>query len=138
MTIPVYYLDEPLNDEDIEFVIESLVAREGTSADSKIVQNRVANVLPAHIDGALREPTSDIELLKKHLVRAGLRKDAGKQVVWVMPRDIAWGARFLLSMFEITGFYPYVLQRWSLAEDGSVVKRDTRLIDGHGMMGGKG
>ena len=71
MTIPVYYLDEPLNDEDIEFVIESLVAREGTSADSKIVQNRVANVLPAHIDGALREPTSDIELLKKHLVRAG-------------------------------------------------------------------
>lgn len=134
--IPVYYLDEPLSDEDAAFVVESLADREGISVDSKIAQNRVANVLPAHIDGALRMPASDIELLKKHLVRAGLRKDAGRQIVWVMPRDTAWGVRFQLSIFEITGFYPYVLQRWGHADDGEVVKRNTRLIDGHGMMGG--
>ena len=136
-TIPVYYLDEPLNDEDSAFVVEALIARESTSADSKIAQNRVATLFPAHVDGAIREPATDIELLKKHLIRAGLRKDAGRQVVWVMPRDIAWGVRFQLSIFEITGFYPYVLQRWSRGEDGAVVKRNTRLIDGHGMMGGK-
>ncbi|GAB2534186.1 hypothetical protein [Rhodanobacter koreensis] len=137
-TIPVYYLDEPLSDEDRTFILGSLAAREGIGLNSKIIQNRVATVLPAHVDGTLREPTSDIELLKKHLVRAGLRKDAGRQVVWVMPKDTAWGARFQLSIFEITGFYPYVLQRWSCNEDGALVKRDTRLIDGHGMMGGKG
>lgn len=137
-TIPVYYLDEPLSDEDETFVVESLAAREGVSLTSKITQNRVATVLPAHVDGSPRELASDTELLKKHLVRAGLRKDAGRQVVWAMPKDTAWGVRFQLSIFEITGFYPYVLQRWSRNEDGSLVKRDTRLIDGHGMMGGKG
>jgi hypothetical protein len=86
----------------------------------------------------VRDAASDIELLKKHLIRAGLRKDAGRQVVWAMPKDTAWGVRFQLSIFEITGFYPYVVQRWSRDDAGALVKRDIRLIDGHGMMGGKG
>ena len=137
-TVPVYYLDEPLSDEDGAFVIESLAARDAAGANSQISQSRVATVFPANVEGMVRDAATDIELLKKHLIRAGLRKDAGRQVVWAMPKDSAWGIRFQLSIFEITGFYPYVLQRWSRNDAGALVKRNIRLIDGHGMMGGKG
>lgn len=130
-------MDEPLNEADKAFVIEFLVDREAIDSDSMIVQSRVATVLPTHVGQLIRDPSSDIELLKKHLIRAGLRKDAGRQVVWAMPKDTAWGVRFQLSIFEITGFYPYVIQRWSFDGEGTMVRRDTRLIDGHGMMGGK-
>ena len=135
-TIPVYYLDEPLSDDDREFIIASLVERDGIADDSVIEETRVPNVLPAD-DSVPRDSGADTDLLKNHLIRAGLRKHAGQQIVWVMPKSTAWGVRFQFSIFEITGYYPYVLQRWSFNEDESIERRDTRLIDIHGAMGGK-
>ncbi|MFZ5675711.1 MAG: hypothetical protein ACOZAM_22360 [Pseudomonadota bacterium] len=134
--IPAYYLDEPLDEEECAFVIEFFEERESLSVTS-IVQTRVANILPAQTLAEPREVGADIQLLKNHLIRAGMRKDAGRQVVWVMPRDSSWGVKFQLTIFEITGYYPYVLQRWRRDEDGSMRRGDIRIIDGHGMMGGK-
>lgn len=65
-TVPVYYLDEPLNEADKAFVIEFFVDREAIDLDSMIVQSRVATVLPTHVGPLIRDPSADIELIKKH------------------------------------------------------------------------
>jgi hypothetical protein len=55
-------------------------------------------------------------------------RDAGHQVVWIMPQDTAWDAIFQFAIREETGFGPYVLQRWVL-EDRVLRPCEPRIVD---------
>jgi hypothetical protein len=136
--VKIYYLDEPLNDEELAFVRESLASREGLSSIQDLEQIRVPMVLPAAQGGRLDESIeAQTQRLQQNLKNSGLSPEVGGQIVWVMPRETHWGAKFQLAIADLTGFYPYVLQRWRPSESGELVRGNPRLIDGHGMMGGK-
>lgn len=134
----IYYLDKPLNEEELKFVKQALCEREGLQSIQVVEQIRVPTVLP--IPGKEKVFEEDVaqrtRLAMKNLFRAGLKKDIGSQVTRVMPKETHWGAVFELAIYEVTGFAPYVVQRWRY--DGNhLVKGPIRLIDGHGMIGGK-
>ena len=82
----LFYLDEPLEHDDSRFVKEVLVQKEGLASIQEIRQIRVAGVLPTlSVTGQYEEDITDrIELVKAHLLRAGLGSDAEHQVVWTM------------------------------------------------------
>jgi len=137
----IYYLDEPLIDEEVVFVTNSVLEKDftGQGCDKIFEQIRVPGVWPTPNSKGQYEgtgPKSHINLVRKNLQKAEISRDAGKQVVWVMPKETYWGAIFQMAIFEETGFHPYTAQRWYF-ENGKQVKGEIRLIDGHGMMGGK-
>jgi len=137
----IYYLDEPLNDEEVVFVTKSVLEKDYTELSSVKLfeQIRVPGVWPAPNAKGLYEgtgPEPHINLVRNNLQKAGISRDIGKQVVWVMPKVTYWGVIFQMAIFEETGLHPYAAQRWYF-EDGKTIKGDIRLIDGHGMMGGK-
>ncbi|QEM69106.1 hypothetical protein FO488_13670 [Geobacter sp. FeAm09] len=137
----IYYLDEPLSNDELTFVTKSVLEKDFSELVSVKLfeQIRVPGVWPApNTNGKYKEtsPEPHIALVRKNIQKAGIFRDVGKQVVWVMPKATYWGAIFQMAIFEETGYYPYVAQRWYV-EDGESVKGDLRLIDGHGMMGGK-
>lgn len=68
------------------------------------------------------------EHVRANLRHAGIRADAGRQVLWVMPRDSDWDAIFQFAIREETGFAPFVAQRWFL-EQGVLVRGSVRVID---------
>jgi hypothetical protein len=75
------------------------------------------------------------ERVRSNLRHAGIRADAGRQVVWVMPQDADWDAIFQFAIREETGFAPYVAQRW-FPEDGELVRGRVRVIDTDMMLRG--
>ncbi len=140
MNLSCYYLDEPLSPEEREFSEESLLgknSRFGTGATA-LVEKRIPNVLPVPGKNGLlsSEPAAHVQLIKANLRRAGIRGDGGKKVLLVIPKELSWGIIFQMAIYEETGYYPYTLQRWYYDED-AIEKREPRIIDGHGMMGGK-
>jgi len=134
----IYYLDEPLNQGELESIQEFLVEREGIKYANIIEQIRIPAVLPApDLDGKYRNDLRKlIDNVKNNFVRAGLIRDYGQQIVFVMSKDNFWNGIFQLAISEITGFYPYVVQRWYYVDD-KIVRGDIRLIDGQGLMGYK-
>lgn len=127
-----YYLDEPLSEEELQFVHQTLIGpwakfRTGATA---LQQKRVPAVLPLpDADGAYAEGREErAERIRANLRHAGIRADAGRQVVWVMPRDQEWDAIFQFAIREETGFGPYVAQRWYI-EEGAQVCGKMRLVD---------
>ena len=127
-----YYLDEPLNDVELQFVARVLIGpwakfKPGATA---ILQKRVPQVLPAPgEDGTYSESREQrAERVRPNLQHAGVRADNGRQVVWVMPRDTAWDAIFQFAIREETGLAPFVVQRWCV-EGGATVRRDVRVIN---------
>lgn len=132
LVLSCYYLDEPLDDEELQFVRQTLLGpwakfRTGASA---LEQKRVPAVLPLpDADGAYTEDREQrAERMRANLRHAGIRSDRGRQVVWVMPRDIEWDAIFQFAIREETGFGPFVVQRW-FAEEGVMVRGKVRVID---------
>lgn len=136
----VYYLDESLDKEELEFVKSSLVQREGLLSIQEIEQIRIPTILPTpQENGSFSETIEEqTQLLEKNLLKVGINESYGTQVVWVMPKETHWGVKFQLAISNLTGCFPYVFQRWSVNEAGKTVRKNMRLIDGHGMMGGKG
>lgn len=139
--VKCFYLDEPLLPEEEALVLDALAAR-GALKDREKAQfeyRRVPSVLPVRNTTGVNlndEVAHLTDLLRKHLRRAGIRS-LRTQPLWLMPKETYWGVIFQLACYEETGFYPYVIQRWRPAEDGSLVRAEVRLIDGHGMMGFK-
>ncbi len=125
----VYYLDRELTDEEARFVAEALELTE------PIDQIRIPHVLPASDpDGGHRSrPLMDNEILEKHLVKAGMLRDYGKQVCLVIPKDMHWYGALSHTIFNITGLYPYLVQtkdhRERINNPGEI-----RILDMHGMM----
>lgn len=132
LILSCYYLDEALTDEELRFLTQALVGpwakfRTGATA---ILQRRVPAVLPLPDEGGAYQDTREqrAERIRANLRHAGIRADAGRQVVWVMPRDMEWDAIFQFAIREETGFAPFVAQRWFM-EQGEAVRGEMRVID---------
>ncbi len=126
----VYYLDRALNDEEVTFFSEAL--------ETAVEQIQIPHVLPApHLDGG--HPVRailDHETVVKHLRKAGISQDSGKQVGLVIPNDDHWHAAFNKAICLETGYYPYNIQT---AEHRRLlgVPGDMRILDFDGLAGRK-
>ncbi|HYD59559.1 MAG TPA: hypothetical protein VEC35_04355 [Noviherbaspirillum sp.] len=131
-TLSCYYLDVPLSDDELQFVSSTLIGpwAKFRTAASNLEQKRVPAVLPLpDANGVYAESKEErAARVRANLRHAGIRADAGRQVVWVMPRDADWDAIFQFAIREETGFAPYVAQRW-FPEDGKLVRGHVRVID---------
>ena len=134
----IYYIDEALNEEELNFVKESIANRESLKSIQSIEQIRVPCILPPfNKNGQLcQNIEKQIELIKKNLINSGINSDQGAQVIWVMPKETHLGVKFQMAIMELTGFAPYVVQRWFINEKEETVRGNLRVIDGHGMLGG--
>jgi hypothetical protein len=131
-TLSCYYLDEPLADDELAFVTQALIgpwAKFKTGA-AALEQRRVPAVLPAPDEhGAYVESREQRgERMRANLQHAGIRADAGHQVVWVMPRDSDWDAIFQFAIRAETGFAPFVAQRW-FEQEGELVRGSVRVVN---------
>lgn len=127
-----YYLDEALNDEELDFVGKTLLgpwARFKTGAN-QLEQKRVPFVVPAPDDHGQYEldRKQRARRIAANLRHAGIASDRQRRVVWVMPHDISWDAIFQYAIRHETGFGPFVVQRWS-ATDGQLARGQVRVID---------
>lgn len=127
-----YYLDEPLNDEELQFAQQTLLgpwAKFKTKAKS-IEQKRVPLVLPVPDEQGIyaEDREQRAERVRKNLRHAGIRNDNNHQVIWVMPRDTEWDAIFQFAIREETGFAPFVAQRW-FVENDIPVRSKMRIVD---------
>ncbi|MGH8806910.1 MAG: hypothetical protein ACREX0_03395 [Noviherbaspirillum sp.] len=141
MPLPLscYYLDEPLTEDELQFVTQTLIgpwAKFRTGATG-LAQKRVPAVLPLPDANGMytqgREQRA--EAVRAHLRHAGIRADAGRQVVWATPRDGDWDAIFQFAIREETGFAPFVAQRWFI-ENGMMVRGKVRVVDTHMLLRG--
>ncbi|RJF97250.1 hypothetical protein [Noviherbaspirillum saxi] len=127
-----YYLDEPLTEQELQFVHQALVgpwARFPNGA-SALLQKRVPAVLPLpDTDGNYVQSREErAEGVRANLRHAGIRADNGRQVLWVMPRDSDWDAIFQFAIREETGFAPFVAQRW-FDEGGQRTRGAVRVVN---------
>jgi hypothetical protein len=134
-----YYLDEPLDEDDLQFVRNTLIgpwAKFRTSAVA-LEQRRVPGVLPLPNAEGIYAQTREqrAEGVRANLCHAGIRADRGRQVVWVMPRDSDWDAIFQFALREETGFGPFVAQRWFMQE-GTLVRDRVRVVNTHMLLCG--
>lgn len=134
----IYYIDEPLNNSDLVLLKEAISSRDGLRALQKIEQIKIPCVLPMDSDLSNMDTRKVLELIKGNLLNAGVGNDCGIQVVFVMPQTTHWGVKFQMAIMELTGIGPYTFQRWRVDEDGKSYRGNSRVIDTHGMFGGKG
>ena len=132
MILCCYYLDEPLTDDELQFVLQTLVgpwARFKTGANS-LRQVRVPAVLPTPGPNGSYTTSREqrAEIVRGNLRHANIAADAGHQVVWIMPKNFEWDAIFQFALREETGFGPFVVQRWFM-ENSRPVRRDIRIVD---------
>jgi hypothetical protein len=134
-----YFLDDPLSQPELE-VVKSAVARKERLSEDQVEINevRVSQVWAA---GSASRTSNDIKrevrLLRRNLQNAGIGADAGKQVIWIMPKpeNTYWGAAIQMAIIEETGFSPFTVQRW----DGTGQRRPAEeilIIDMEAQMGG--
>ncbi|KRB94180.1 hypothetical protein [Noviherbaspirillum sp. Root189] len=127
-----YYLDEPLDEPELQFVGQVLIGpwARFPSRASALTQKRVPAVLPLPDGngGYAQSREERAEGVRANLRHAGIRADNGRQVVWVMPRDSDWDAIFQFAIREETGFAPFVAQRW-FEESGTRIRGTIRVVN---------
>jgi hypothetical protein len=132
LILSCYYLDEPLAEQDLEFVHNSLIGpwAKFRSDAATLAQKRVPGVLPLpDRHGVYAEDREQrAERVRANLRHAGIRADNGRQVVWVTPRDADWDAIFQFAIREETGIAPYVAQCW-FPQNGVLVRGSVRVVD---------
>lgn len=137
-TVKSYYMDEPLNRNELSEVEWMLSVRETGAEEVKvrIEQVRIPHVLPAPTqEGHYPEPLETyVEIARRNLKRAGIRADCGRQVAWVLPREFHWAGVFQAAIFEETGFYPMAVQRWNCT-GGGCERGEVRIVDGQALAG---
>ena len=135
----IYYLDEKLSQEELEFIKKSMVDFEDLRSIQDIKQIKISSLLPApDKNGTLTHtPEELINIAVKNLIKSGIEKENGAQIVWVMPKEIHWNGIFQMAIMNITGFSPYMVQRWLPDEEGRLTVKGLRIIDGHGLFGNK-
>lgn len=132
LTLSCYFLDDPLSSDERQLVESSLLgpwAKFKTGAVA-LIEKRVPLVLPLP-DAQGRYPGTPEQRaahMRRHLRHAGIRADAGRQVLWIMPADPEWDAIFQYAIREETGFAPYVVQRWYRQPEG-IVRGQVRVVD---------
>jgi hypothetical protein len=138
-SLSCYFLDQALDDEERELVTRVLLgpwAKFRTGA-SVLVEKRVPLVLPTpNADGSyFYNAEQRAEQVRRNLRHAGIREDAGHQVLWIMPADSEWDAIFQFAIREETGFAPFVVQRW-YREGEQMVRGTVRVVDTHMLIQG--
>ena len=131
-SLPCYYLDEPLNEDELAFARKTLLgpwAKFRTGA-ADLVQKRVPAVLPTPDEHGVYAESREqrAERMRANLRHADIRTYIGRQVVWVMPRDTDWDGIFQFAIREETGVAPFVAQRW-FTQQGELVRGALRVID---------
>ncbi len=141
LTLSCYYLDDPLSDDERRLVEQALLGpwakfRTGATA---LAEKRVPLVLPVpDPDGRFNDTREQrAARIRGNLRHAGIAADAGRQVVWVMPRDGQWDAIFQFAIREETGFAPYVVQRW-YSDNGELVRGLARVVNTQMLIEGLG
>jgi hypothetical protein len=134
-----YFLDAPLTENELLFVERTLLgpwAKFKTGA-AALVQKRVPAVLPLPDEHGIFEEDREqrARRVRSNLRHAGIQADNGRQVLWVMPHDLAWDAVFQFAIRLETGFAPFVAQRWFM-ENGDLVHGEMRIIDTQMLMEG--
>ena len=104
----VYYLDEPLSDDERHRVERTLL---GPWADFKtgatsIEQRRVPMIRPTDGDHVTRIPT-----VRANPRRVGIEDDCGRQFAWIGPGNVLWTSTFMTAIAEETGFHAHFLRR---------------------------
>jgi len=129
MTVRVYYLEEALAGNDLQFISEEFANEE------EIEQIRIPYVLPANREGLSLSVLKRHEgLLRKRLRALGVARDKNQQVVLVAPKDMYWYSVLLGAIAAETGIYPHLVQtegqRQAIGNPGA-----TRILDTQGLMG---
>lgn len=125
----VYYLEEPLSEDDALFVQEAM------ESSSEVRHVRIPHVLPTE------PPTWDEKTYRKHdrllrsaLKNAGISTDKGRQVLLVAPRQMYWYSVLIHAVYAETGAFPWLIQtsgqREAIGNPG-----ETRIVDTQGLMG---
>lgn len=112
----LFYLDEPLSDEEAVQIAEALA---DAGECPEVVQKRISFLYAVGESAAANNPT---ELLSACLARTGL----GDREVCALsiPRDGSWRADVLADAFyRMTRRNPYMIQRWSRAKSNSPAHR---------------
>jgi hypothetical protein len=138
-SLSCYYLDMPLAGTELQFVRQTLLgpwAKFKTGASS-LSQKRVPVVLPVPDQRGVyvEDREQRAQRIRANLRHAGIQADAGRQVLWVMPRDAEWDGIFQFAIRLETGFAPFVAQRWFL-EDGILAPGEIRVVNTHMLMQG--
>ncbi len=129
----IYYLDEALADQELE---QLRVAVCNPAAETPLDQVRVPCVLPATQGPEDTHDATDRHLYQlaiRHLRRAGLDRDFGHQVGWVLPRDTRWREIFQTAIDRVTGYLPVTIQRWRATDHGTLERAPLCVMDMHGM-----
>lgn len=128
----IYYLEEPLSEDDAAYVASELCS------GGSIEQVRIPHVLPI-ISGSwwtIEEEQKLEKLLRSHLKTCGMRHDQGKQVILVAPRSVDLYSALSRAVAAETGLPPYLVQteqqREAIGDPGA-----TRIIDMAGLSGWK-
>ena len=128
----IYFLEEPLTEKELRFVMEVLDLSE------KPDQIRIPYVLPPFPDqeNSLETVLRHENLFRHHLKNAGIESDCGKQVCFVAPKDMHWYSVLFGAIKAETGRYPYLIQtavqREHIGNPGEI-----RVLDTEGLMGEK-
>lgn len=130
----VYYIEEPLNAEDLDFASNTLIAFGGSVVTEQI---RIPHVFPIDAASGTFEQTMKrhIRLVRRHLANAGIAADRGAKTAFVAPRDMHWYSVLIEAFRAETGAYPFLIQtasqRKALGNPGEI-----RVIDTEGMLSG--
>ncbi|MGH7326043.1 MAG: hypothetical protein ACREJ9_15560 [Candidatus Rokuibacteriota bacterium] len=123
--IRAYYLDVALSENELKEVAGLM--------QEPVEQVRVPHVLPV-VDTS--RPILDDEAVLEHLRKAGILREAGRQVLFVAPRDSHWTAAFGRAIERLTGSLPYLIQteghRQAAGNPGGL-----RILDMQCLAGGK-
>ena len=135
----ILHYDEPLCDEDLEFAKRYFVEKHGLKAIRNLKQVEVAKPITLMPVGgyADKESHQELDILKVNLRRAGISINSGRKIIWVMPKETAWGARYSLAIEELTGYMPYTFQRWIYDEEMGMYRGEARITDAHDLMFGE-
>lgn len=128
----IYYLEDPLSEEDVSFVSSELCG------GGPIEQVRIPYVLPLVPEGGWTpsDEEKSEKLLRNHLKACGMKKDQGKQVVLVAPKDTDWYVCLARAVTAETGLRPFLVQtekqRDAIGNPGSL-----RILDMAALLGEK-
>ncbi len=134
-TLSCYYVDEPLTPDEHQFAIDTLT---GPGADFQTGATSLVEKRVLWLSTSARELTdADVERARKRLRDAGIQADVGRQVLFIIPRELSAARIFQAAIHAETGFYPFTLQRWNYAL-AEPEPDEPRIIDIHGLTCGGG
>jgi hypothetical protein len=106
----IYYLDEPLTSEQVEYVKEMM---KDVIGNEDLEQMRIPHLFPVpepdENSGAFLSRCE--EEVRPLLRAAGIHSQAGRRVILALSSNVQWNATLQYLIYAITGSTPFVLIR---------------------------